>query len=244
MRLGILQTGEVNETLVETFGTYPGMFEDLFWRADPTISFAVWPVMDGDFPESPGDRDAWIVTGSKHGVYEDLPWIAPLKNFLRDARETDVPLIGVCFGHQIIAEAFGGRAVKAPQGWCAGVQRYDIRHRPTWLREAPARFRMHAMHQDQVTELPADATVLAASAFNPFAMLAYGDPERPDAISIQPHPEFDHDYTRALIDMREVELTPALAEAARASLTGMVDSAEFARWALAFLDVRAAATAA
>src|SRR5699024_3696885 len=127
------------------------------------------------------------ITGSRHGVYDKLPWIEGLKDFLRRARAAPVPIIGICFGHQIMAEAFGGRAEKSAKGWGIGVQEYAVHAgAPGWMAGAPARVTLHALHQDQVTAIPSDAVCLASSPFCEFAMLAYGDRDVPDAISIQP----------------------------------------------------------
>lgn len=236
MRLGILQTGKVNEALVERHGEYPGMFARLYRAADPSIETRDYAVVDGELPALPSECDAWLITGSRHGVYDSLPWIEPLKDFLRRARAAGVPTIGVCFGHQIMAEAFGGRAEKSPKGWGVGVHDYELNGTPGWMQGAPGRVSVHALHQDQVTAIPGDATCLASSPFCEYAMLAYGDPEAPEAISIQPHPEFDEAFMRELIERIRGDRVPHEdAETALAGLGGPVGGAEFVRWSLAWL---------
>ena len=246
MRLGILQTGKVNEALVGSFGEYPDMFARLYRAADPRIEPRSYAVVDGELPGSPAECDAWLITGSRHGVYDGLPWIEPLKAFLRRARAEGVPIIGVCFGHQIMAEAFGGRAEKSDKGWGVGVQEYALGTLPGWMEDAPVRMAVHVLHQDQVTAVPADATCLASSPFCDYAMLAYGDPEAPEAISIQSHPEFDEPFMRALVErIGGDRIPPETAEAALASLGAPVASADFVRWSLAWLRaVRARRAAA
>lgn len=240
MRIGILETGRVNSDLVPVHGKYPAMFARLLRSADPDVSVETVPVLDGVLPDSPQECDGWLVTGSKHGVYDDLPWIDPLKDFLRRARDMRVPVVGICFGHQLLAEALGGRAEKSTRGWGVGVHSYSIRHRPGWMADAPESPAWHAMHQDQVTAIPDDATVLADSAFCPYAMLAYGDPEMPDAISIQPHPEFEAPYARDLVDIRTgVAIPPERAQPALETFGHPVDNAAFARWALAYVHAAA-----
>ena len=237
MRLGILQTGEVNSALVGRFGEYPDMFARLYRAADPAVEPRSYAVVRGGLPEAPGECDAWLITGSRHGVYDDLPWIEPLKRFLRRARAAEVPVIGVCFGHQIMAEAFGGRAEKSAKGWGVGVQEYQLVGRPGWMADAPERMAVHVLHQDQVTAVPADATCLASSPFCEYAMLAYGDAEAPEAISIQSHPEFDEAFMRALVERIGGDRIPReVADDALASLGVAVSGPDFARWSLAWLQ--------
>ena len=101
-------------------------------------------VAEGELPESPAQADAWLLTGSPHGVYDRLPFIAPLEQFTRDSVAMRRPLAGICFGHQLIAQALGGTVVKHPGGWRIGPQAYRI--------EGIAEpVRLHAWHQDQVT---------------------------------------------------------------------------------------------
>ena len=199
MLLGVLVTGHVRDDLDERHGTYGEMFARLFRTVDPTLEMRDYLVIDGVFPDNPTACDGWIVTGSKFGVYDPEPWIPPLKQFLRDVRAARVPLAGICFGHQIMAEAFGGRAEKSGKGWGAGAHDYQVSDTPGWLAGVNGGFTMHALHQDQVTEIPVDATCHASSDFCPYAVLSYGSPEAPDAISIQPHPEFEQEFMRDLV---------------------------------------------
>jgi GMP synthase-like glutamine amidotransferase len=244
MKIGILETGEVHPDLKARFGDYPAMFEALLRTADPSLEFAVVRVVAGEMPESPRQADAWLVTGSRHGVYDDLPWIDPLKAFLRACVEARVPVVGICFGHQILAEALGGHASKADQGWSLGVQDYELTARPGWMAGLPDRFAVRALHQDQVIDLPPDATVLARSPHCAYAALAYGDPESPDAISLQPHPEFGPEFMDELLALRAGTAFPAeQADAARASLSRPVDNPVWARLVVEYLH-RAATTRA
>lgn len=235
MRIGILETGEVSEEFRPRHGSYPDMFEALFAQVAPDLAFFTVSIVQGEFPAAPEDAEGWLVTGSRHGVYDPLPWIAPLGAFLRDCLEARVPVAGICFGHQILAQALGGEAGKAERGWGIGVHDYELLHRPEWLAQVPKRFAMQAMHQDQVTRLPDGAQVLARSDFCPIAAAVYGPMEAPDAISVQPHPEFDAAYSGALVEARAGTIFPEdLSAVARSELDRPLDSLAWAQAIAAF----------
>ncbi len=236
MKIGILETGEVHPDLRTRYGDYPAMFERLLGAVDPGLEFATVRVVSGEMPATPGQADAWLVTGSRHGVYDKLPWIWPLKAFLRECVAAQVPVVGICFGHQILAEALGGRATKSEKGWVLGVQDYELVARPGWMDGLPDRFAVRALHQDQVVRLPPDATVLARSPHCDYAAIAYGDPEAPVAVSLQPHPEFGPEFTDALLALRAgIAFPEAAAEEARASLARPVENEAWARLIAAYL---------
>ena len=199
MLIGILQTGLAPDALVETSGDYPDMFARLL--AGNGFDFQTFRVVDGVFPASVQDCDGWLITGSRHGVYEDHAFIPPLEDFIRAAYAAHVPMVGVCFGHQIIAQAMGGRVVKHPEGWRVGAQDYVIGGKPMVL---------NAWHQDQVVARPAGARVVARSGFCENAALAYGD----SILTVQAHPEFDEPVIRGLIEHRGSAVpAPLIAEA-------------------------------
>lgn len=227
MEIGILRTGAPPGDLASRFGRYDDMFARLL---GPGFSTRAYDVAAGQLPGRPDAHPALLITGSATGVYEPLPWIAPLLDFLREAKGRS-RLVGICFGHQAMAEAFGGRVEKSERGWAAGLQDYEIVERPAWMgAEPPQRIAVPVSHQDRVTIAPPGATVLAHSAYSPFGMLAWGG----DALSMQFHPEFEPDYTRALIEHRRARLPDP--DSAIASLGRQDDRATVAEWIRAFLD--------
>ncbi len=233
MKIGILETGKVNPDLVPAHGPYVPMFRRFLHSADPTIEVEGWDIVDGGrIPASPHDADGWLITGSKFGVYEPLPWIEPLKDFLRETYAATVPIVGICFGHQILAEAMGGRVVKSERGWGCGVHSYRLAGSEPWMTDAQGTLKVHAMHQDQVIEKPEGARVIASSEFCEYAGLAYGD----HAFSIQPHPEFDAAYERDLINLRQGGdgIPEDIAERAIRTLENGVDNDLLAQWIVAF----------
>jgi GMP synthase-like glutamine amidotransferase len=228
MNLGILETGGPPGDLATR---YPGYADMMRRMLGPAFQARTYDVRNGDLPESPTACEAWLVTGSAAGVYDRDPWIADLRAFLREASGA-APMVGICFGHQIMADAFGGEVIKSPKGWGVGLHSYAVTQVRPWM-DSDAPIRLSASHQDQVVGLPPGAEVIAASEFTPYAMLVY--PER-RAMSLQPHPEFTADYTRALIEGRRgTRIDADFADAAIASLDGKDDRERVAVWLRRFL---------
>lgn len=176
--------------------------------------------------------DGYIITGSAAGVYDDLPWIPELKAWAR-AAAGDRPMVGVCFGHQLMAEAFGGRVEKSDRGWGVGLHTYDLNAAAPWMERDARTLAVPASHQDQVVAIAPGTEVLGGSGFCPYGFLAYPDLR---AISIQLHPEFDPAYAAALIaTRRDGPLEPAQADAAIASLRAPNDNAKVGGWLKRFL---------
>jgi len=209
MKIGILQTGHAPDELRPTVGDVNNLFERLL--DNQGFTFETFPVVDGDFPDGPEACDGWLITGSKHGAYEDLPWIAPLETLIRDVYRLGRPLVGICFGHQIIAQALGGKVEKFAGGWAVGRQTYD------WNGTEIA---LNAWHQDQVIQLPTDATPVASNAHCQNAALVYGN----RAFTVQAHPEFDSTFIQGLIDARAGTVPPDLIETAKSNLGAEVSN--------------------
>ncbi len=221
MHIGILETGAPPDGLAPTHGDYPAMIARLL---GPHHRYQRYDVRAGSLPDADDDCQAYVITGSAASVYDPHPWIAPLSAFLRRSRGRQ-RLVGICFGHQLIAQAFGGRVEKAPQGWGLGLHRYAMQRPVTAL---GATMTAMASHQDQVVAIPAGTEVIAASALTPHAALAYADGA---ALTLQCHPEFDADYARALIDShRAPDIDDDVRAAAQASLSGVSDNAAIGRW--------------
>ena len=210
MKIGILQTGQAPESLRPSLGDYPAMFMHLL--RGQGFSFETYLVEEMEFPGSIHDADGWLITGSRHGAYEDHAFIAPLEQFIRDALGAGVPVVGICFGHQIMARALGGRVEKFAGGWAVGAQTYDFDGESLTL---------NAWHQDQVVTLPKGARTLASNAFCAHAALAFGA----HGMSVQAHPEFDDEFIQGLIDTRGRGVVPdALLRDAEARRGGARDS--------------------
>ena len=201
MLIGILNCGHFTQRPDTPRRDYDTLYREMLDGFG--FEFKAWHVIDMEFPESVRDADGWLLGGSRHGVYDDIPFIAPLLHFVREAYSADIPVAGSCFGHQLIAEALGGRVEKYSGGWGIGHADYDFEGR---------RMTLTAFHQEQVTQRPPDARVIGTNAFCENAALAYAG----SAFSGQAHPEFGEAEMDLLLDMRAPKLVDqAMIDAAR-----------------------------
>jgi GMP synthase-like glutamine amidotransferase len=227
--IGILETGVPPAALVPEHGRYDAMVRRLL---GDDFTARTYDVQAGELPAGPDSHAALVITGSSTGVYDPLPWIAPLKSFIREAHGR-AKLVGLCFGHQIMAEALGGRVEKSAKGWGLGLHDYDVVSAAPWMGESPPpTIAVAASHQDQVVDPPPGATVLLASPFTPFAGLHY---EGGTALSVQFHPEFTHAFAAELLRFRKAALPDGMAERAIASLERPGDAVRVGAWIRRFL---------
>ena len=192
LKIAVLQTGRAPDELKAEHGDYDAMCKALLGLAPAEAQ--TFAVLDNEFPEEPSAFDALLITGSRHGVYEDHAWIAPLEDLIRAAYGRGQKMIGICFGHQIIAQALGGRVEKSAKGFGVGLMDYDLERSDG--SQMPVS--LCAWHQDQIIEAPQGARVIARSPFCEIAGLQYAD----RAITFQAHPEFSRAYVRDLIAQR------------------------------------------
>ena len=229
MKIGILEAGLLRDAMAGRFDPYPVMFERFIGLAGHEFEFEAFCVVGGEMPPSIHACDGWLITGSRHGVYDRLEWMAPLQDFIRELAAAKIPLIGVCFGHQIIAQALGGEVVISDKGWGVGLHQYDVEQTYPWMKTDSRRAGMYAYHQDQVVKCPAAAEVFLSSVFCPYAGLSYED----SIISVQAHPEFEAAYEIALLEAYGGRVVPAeVARQAQATMSGdsSADSQLLANW--------------
>lgn len=229
IHIGIIEAGRHTGDLLTTYGRFANAYAN--WLADHHDEFphrvTPYDAQEGELPEAVGDCDGYIITGSAAGVYEDHDWLPPLREFVHEVVAARRRLLGVCFGHQIIADALGGRVEKSSKGWGIGHHTYEM----TSAEEAvPGTFSLLACHQDQVTALPPRARHLARSDFCEFAMFAIDD----HVLSLQPHPEFTPGFAVDLYERRRERFGHEHADAAIASVHEPTHAEELARWALTF----------
>jgi GMP synthase-like glutamine amidotransferase len=231
MKLGILKTDDVRPEWVPEFGEYPDMFIALLRQADPKLEFAVYDVERGQYPEDINEVDAYLMTGSKSGVYEDKPWIATLMDFIRELHRRRKKLVGICFGHQLVAQALGGKAEKSSRGWGVGLHTHRFITAPAWHDQGDLDLDILVSHQDQVVEVAENAQVLAGSEFCENAVCQIGD----HILTFQGHPEFLSGYAREIMMFRREGIGEEVYEEGMASLRGDHEGQRVARWILNFL---------
>jgi len=237
MKIGILEAGLLREEMASRFDPYPVMFADFLDLAHANFEYRTISVVRGETAAGVHDCDGWLITGSRHGVYDRLDWMPPLEEFIRELAAARVPLVGVCFGHQIIASALGGEVVKSDRGWGVGLHRYRVDRRHAWMPGSETQAALYAFHQDQVEKCPAHAEVFLSSDFCPYAGLSYGD----SIISVQAHPEFGADYETALLEAYGGSVVPReIADSGLASMRdgSRADTALVANWFANFFLAR------
>ncbi|MGI0118810.1 glutamine amidotransferase-related protein [Zooshikella sp. RANM57] len=232
MKLGILQCDDVRPELVGKHGNYPTMIQHLLSDVGFPCEFSTYQVHNNEFPDHVTACDGYITTGSRFSAYDDLPWIRLLEAFFLQIAETNIPIVGICFGHQVMAQALGGQVAKATNGWGVGIYQNDILLKANWMEPAQSTLSLVASHQDQVIHLPSDATHVGGSAFCPNYMALYKE----NMLGIQGHPEFSIDYGRDLLTCRIDVVPEQVMKKALASFSDKEDSRVCAQWIMSFFS--------
>ncbi|WP_271408609.1 type 1 glutamine amidotransferase [Pseudomonas sp. Q1-7] len=227
LRICILENGQTPDDLVGEFGSYPSMIERWIAPFLPEATFTYLSPVRGEALPDPDAFDGYILSGSKYSTYERAPWMLDLIAFLQALKARAIPVFGICFGHQIMADAYGGKTTKASNGWGVGAQHYEYTEGagPT---AAPA----YIFHQDQVTTLPPGATCIGGSLHCLNGVISYDFP----ALSVQYHPEFTAAYIHALATKYRGSLLPeTISQGALDSIESLeVDNRQISNWAASF----------
>jgi GMP synthase-like glutamine amidotransferase len=224
--VGLLECDHVADRFRSIGGDYVDLFGALFGAHAPGIELVPFDVIGGELPPAADACDGWVCTGSRHSAYDGLAWIGSLSAFVRGVRAAGVPFVGVCFGHQLLAHALGGRVAKAPTGWGAGVRQVVVQRPEPWMDPPAERLALNFMHEDQVEALPPGGVVLGGADHCPVALFRVGS----SMVGVQAHPEFSREYTDALLADRVARIGEDEVAAARAGLSQPTDEATVARW--------------
>lgn len=231
MKIGLLGCDDVPARLKHIGGGYYDMFDRLLAPQIVGLQLEWFDVLKGELPASPDACDAYICTGSRYSAYEDRDWILRLQAFVQDLHATRKPFVGICFGHQVLAQALGGEVALAEQGWGVGVHEMSIVKPEPWMEPPLPECRLQYMHADQVQRLPPRSVVLATARHCPVAMFRVDD----TMLGIEGHPEFPAAYVEALVQARRDRIGAERAQAALDSLDTPVNDGAVARWIANFL---------
>ena len=241
MKLCILDNDELDPSMVPVYTGYGAMTEKLLRQAgaqDWSIEIFHPPRMD--YPDSFERFDAVLLTGSKADSFSDEAWVVELRRRVTQLLQERKKLLGICFGHQLIALCLGAKVGRAPQGWGVGRNTYAWKSSRAEFAVPHDTLSLLASHQDQVLELPAQADLLASNAHCPVAAYAVGT----QVFCVQAHPEFVEDYSAFLLQRRRERLGEAIYGPAMASLDQGHDGAVVARMMVQFIEGKSAPCAA
>jgi GMP synthase-like glutamine amidotransferase len=226
MKIGLLLCATVSDTLIHLSGSVADMYRNLFNRHVPDIELEIYDVINGDLPDVTGNLSGFLCTGSPCSVYNDYRWIKLLKKFVQDVYHHKKKIVGICFGHQIIAEALGGKVAYSPKGWGIGVQEICIDQTRKWMIPPTDELNMLVSYQDQVEILPPGGVSLAGNSHCRYFIYEIQNV----ALGIQGHPEFDKAYAKALYMSRCEMIGQDIVSQATSSLSKPVHSHICAGW--------------
>ncbi len=213
----------------------PDKFIDMFGGIEAAVDCETYDSTQGDFPDDLDECDAYLITGSPCSVYDTYTWIKDFENFIHHAFDAGKPLVGICFGHQLLAQSLGGKVQLAESGWMLGMHAIEVHKKKDWMIGGAASHPLYFINQDQVVRLPPDVELLASSPACPNAM--YHIEGR--LLSLQAHPEQPlssmQRFTQILVD--EYHIDPAVAENGLNTMAaGAPDADRVARWITRFLE--------
>lgn len=227
--VGLFLVGHIDAGSLHVGGDYPELYQELL--GPHGINIVTYRCDEGQFPASLDEQDGWLCSPSRLSVYDDVAWLRTVEEMLREIVRTETPFVGICFGHQLLAQALGGTVRKADVGWGIGAKDYAVHETREWMEPKRDVIRLAASHQDQVTETPSGATVWADSAYCPNGGMLVGE----RAWTLQVHPEFSPALADSLLATRTALFGEEPAAAARATLTeASLDQDLLARWISAF----------
>ena len=230
-KLAILDTDILYDSLRPRYQCYGKMFSNLLAEAGLNWEIETFSVIEGEYPAELDSFDAFLITGSKFDSFADTPWIVELREYVRRLYKSRMPMVGICFGHQLVAQALGGKTEKSPKGWGVGIHQHRFQQLPAWHDQGAAAFAILVSHQDQVVSPALGADVLAGSEFCENAVCQVGE----HILTFQGHPEFVPGYAQEVMQFRRERIGEEAYTRGMASLAEDAEAERVGRWILAFL---------
>lgn len=232
MKIGILKTDQVRKEWVNEFGEYPDMFARLLRAIKPDLEFVIYEVQDQVYPKDLDEVDAYLITGSRFSVYDEEAWIHRLGAFIQELFQAGKKIIGICFGHQLVAHFLGGKTAASDKGWGIGINKMSMTETGQFFAPKQETFNLVYSHRDQVQIPAVGSEILAGNEFCPIGMCKIGR----QVLTVQGHPEFSVAYGRTLVGSREELYEPAHFHAAMASFDKeQNDCLVIAKWIIDFI---------
>ena len=227
LRIGLLLCDHLDEDVAAQVGDYTELYPAVFGPAG--VELTIYEVTRGELPERLVAHDGWIVSGSRRSTYEDEQWIHDLEDLVRRIVADRRRLVGICFGHQMTAQALGGTVEPATVGWGVGVKAFDVVAPPQWM-EPVDDFTILMSHRDQVTRLPDGAELVATADYCPVGAYRIDD----HVFCVQGHPEFVPELSRILMGRRREVIGGDVVDAALPTLEDRVDGERVVGWMAEF----------
>ncbi|KAH7297585.1 hypothetical protein KP509_25G002500 [Ceratopteris richardii] len=236
-QFAILLAGHGTEYVRETYGGVPTLIKNLLSDVDEV--WDTFRVVDGEFPSDADlyKYEGFVVTGSCEDAHGSTQWVLDLCEVIRKVHRMNRKLLGICFGHQVISRALGGKTGRAINGWELGLKKIVLSnpaYPKPYIRQLPSSLSIIEVHQDEVYELPPGGEILASSDKTSVEMYAIGN----QVLGVQGHPEFTKDITANIIDTYLEKHNLSDDFIARAKLTlreGEADREIFAQLCKSFL---------
>jgi GMP synthase-like glutamine amidotransferase len=231
MKIGVLLTDVISEKHEAEFGSYRDIFHTFVNKIDPEFEIVYFDAIYGDFPEEVDACAGYIVSGSKHNAYDDEAWILSLMDFIRACHSKSKKMIGICFGHQVIARALGGELLPGNGTWGIGTHKFPVMNTKDWMTPEDAEVSILYCHQDQVKTPPAGSEILGGSDYCPVLMYSIDT----HILCLQGHPEFPAGYIEALMHDRREQFGDELIAQQKPTLSRHRNELTVARWFRNFL---------
>lgn len=233
MKINILICDTFSGLLPANIPDYQSLFFNLFDGLTENIEYKIFKTFEKELPQNLNKDELYIIPGSQSGAYENKDWIRFLFTFIQEIDKRKIPLVGICFGHQVIAQALGGKVEKSDKGWGIGIRESELLTADALSIFPGGKMQLLYNHNDQVIELPKEAECIATSDFCRYEGFTIGN----HILTFQGHPEYTKDYCKYLLENHANNTDQAIIEKALLSLRNMQNMGRIAaKWMLDLVE--------